>query len=351
MSTVNVTSTTDTPEQVQAAVTGKTVEEIKAEAAKKKPEDYVPPAKKATETQAKQEDGGDDADADGDGDGEGATEGDDDAAGDDEEARKVKPRVKDQTQRRIGKLTWEKRELERKTRELEIENRALRLVSRGTPTETKTEEVKDEAPKFPEPRPKLDAYETIEEWQDAMSDWTERKVMFNVESKSTAGRARVEADQQNREQSETFARHVDRLNTFREEHADFDTVAQQALEKGLQTTPIMDQHFIHSDQGPELMFYLAQNPEECARIAKLKQGPALVALGKLEAKLERERELAETKAKLTDTEADNKPKKQRLDPPFRPGGSGTNAKSTKPVDQMTQKEYNAWRANGGGSRQ
>lgn len=81
----------------------------------------------------------------------------------------------------------------------------------------------------------------------------------------------------------TVSAYREREETARDKFDDFEEVA---YDKSLPVTDTMAQAIQTADNGPDVLYYLGQNPDEAKRISKL--SPALQAkeIGKLEAKLE-----------------------------------------------------------------
>lgn len=88
-----------------------------------------------------------------------------------------------------------------------------------------------------------------------------------------------------------------------------------------------------SDNGPELMYELAKNPEEYARICKLPAVQAARELGKFEARISSSQDTKKETKQLTKTKAP---------PPIKPVGSKASS-VTKSPDDMDFQEFKRWR--------
>lgn len=332
MSRITVTSTTDTPEQVAAALadpaetpvvpvpeagtkTEKPVADPPKDEPKETPEGEAPVAE-----------------------GDEAPPAEPEADDDDDSVAPPKPLNKKD---RIGRLKYQRWQLRQSNQQLQVR---LAEAERGgvKPPPVAEPEPEPEAPKFAKPKPQLGDFDGIEEWTEALTDWTRESVEFKFEQDKIADRARVEGTQRQAAQSDVITRHQQRVAEFRKVRPDFDTVAQEAIDQGIaeKMTPTMSVHITHSEMGPELMYHLAQHPDELARIASLPQGPALVAIGRLEQQL--------TDVKVAPVAPPERPVRKPLPPPIKPLGGGGSKTVAKHPDDMTQAEYKEWRRAGGG---
>jgi len=260
-----------------------------------------------------------------------ATEGDDEDAEEDYEPPAKPPSRKERIER-LKHQRWQLRQ--------ENERLQRQLAALNQPAKT------DEpvAPKFSKPKPKLDQFETIEKWTEALSDWTEQKVQFDLDQRDLAVRSRIEADSRSHAESELMSRHLARVNEFKKTHPDFDAVTQEAIEQGTheKLTPPMNVHILHSEMGPQLMLHFARHPEDAERIAALPLGPAMVAMGRLEAKLE------STGTPAAPTAPAVRPTPKPAPKPIKPISNSATATTQKHPDEMTQAEYKEFRRRGGG---
>lgn len=283
---------------------------------------------------------GEGGEEEGEGEAEEGEEGEGEAEGEEEPAKsEAAPRKKvSRFQKRFDRLTFEKNQLQREMDTLRGTVTALASTS------TASTEARPDPFAFAEPEPNLDNFSTVEEWTKELTAWTGRKVRHELK----VDRAHVEAGQRNRETETVIAQHTARVDEFRKTHADFDDVAQEALDMGLPVTPAMNAHFIHSETGPELMYHLAKHPEECVRISKFPFGRQLVELGKIEAKIEGSRKSVSNPASAarTTTPSGSGSVVKRPPTPITPVRGSTGGSKT--PSKMTPAEFKAWRAKGGG---
>lgn len=125
--------------------------------------------------------------------------------------------------------------------------------------------------------PKLEDFETTEEWLDARSDWK-----YDQRIIAEAQKAKAEAEKQD----------IDRLQKkyeaqkakMADKYADYDDLMDSL--KDLDIPPYLSQAVMESDIGGELSYYLGKNPLELEKLLDLPPFAAVKAVGKLELKLE-----------------------------------------------------------------
>jgi hypothetical protein len=83
-------------------------------------------------------------------------------------------------------------------------------------------------------------------------------------------------------QEQTIEKFRERMLEARRKHPDFDAVTSR---EDVVLSPAMIQAVMESESGGELMYYFGQHADECRRIAALSPTSAILAIGKLEAKL------------------------------------------------------------------
>lgn len=187
---------------------------------------------------------------------------------------------------------------------------------------------KPAAPVADAPKPKVADFETYEDFVEALSDWkadqkaTARaaEVEKKIDAKLTADAARRQADATAGAQQTVIAQHTARMDAARKAHTDFDTVlaaqsdilVHQAIGEVIPFSPVGAEVMYHlaknpavaealvdlpislpmrdaimdSALAPKLLSYLAAHPDECQRLSILPPKQALVAMGKLESRLD-----------------------------------------------------------------
>lgn len=234
-------------------------------------------------------------------------------------------------QDRISRLTWQKYRLQE-----ELDATRAQLAARQQP-------VAQPAPAQPAPlgdKPVIDNFDTVEAWVDALSDWTRQSVEADLNARSAAAQQRYSEDAAARAHQSTMDAHAARVDAYRAAHPDFDRLAQSALESQLPFTPMMNAHVVNSELGPAVLHFLASHPDECRRIAALPAGPSLIALGRLEAKLEA------NPASVARPRSSSSPVRSALPEPIVPAGGGS--RQIKDPGKMTPREFREWRRQGGG---
>lgn len=227
-------------------------------------------------------------------------------------------------QAEIDDLTTRKHSVRR---DVEAEEARLAAV-RGELATLETKQKPTAESTQPTPKPTVDKFQTYEEFVEALSDWkadqkaaaAAAKVKKEIDDRLDQERKRGETDAQLRQQQAVYAQHGARLDAARKAHADFDQVIAAAADVRL--PPALMNDIPRSPAGPEIMYYfgknpdvveqitelpitmpmheaimespiapklfahLAAHPEECAQISTLPPRQALVAMGKLESRLD-----------------------------------------------------------------
>lgn len=245
-------------------------------------------------------------------------DGDEPAAKDDE---KDKPKKKSGSQRQKERAERAEAEVAR-MRKL-VEDLALKGAGESKP-EAKEPEARPIDPNDPEPDE--NNFETAKEYFKALAKW-------EVRQERKADLAASLAESQKSEQQKANEAHVARIKSFSEATPDFDDVTK-AL-GSIQFSPTVHQAVVTSDIGPALMYALAKDPDEAARIGALPPVAALKAIGRLEAQIE-------AASKASD-EKKTEPKKPTLAPkPVTPvGGQGGAVEKTIYDPNLTQAEFEA----------
>lgn len=222
-----------------------------------------------------------------------------------EPAVEEKPKKGDRLQKRFDQLTSKIKDLE------------AQLATKSEPKQAEPM-VKPAS----EAKPKLEDFETLEDFQEALTDWK----LDQREKLAEQKRAESEAEKTQAERASNFK---SRIEAAQAKYDDFDEVV---LENPVQPSAAMVEAMLEEDLGAEIAYHLGQNPTEIKRIAALSPAKQAVEIGKLAAKLE-PKEAAKTTPK------------PKAPPPPRPLG-GKAAPSLKPVEEMSYQEYRAARLAG-----
>lgn len=170
-------------------------------------------------------------------------------------------------------------------------------------------------PSVPANKPSVDQYQSYEEYLEALSDW-------KVEQRLTSERAERERRSREESQRTKAMTYKERVEKARDKYEDYEQIAH-----GQHWTPseAMTEAILESEMGPDIAYYLGNNPDEAARIARLSPASQHRELGKLEAKLSAPPQTKPTKAP----------------PPIEPAGS--RAKAEKAPHEMSPQEFAEWR--------
>ena len=241
-------------------------------------------------------------------------------------------------QKRIDKLT-------RRQAELESQNAALLEALRQSGKAPDNKPAEENKAPVSEGKPKPEDFENHDEFVEALTDW-------KVEQKLNTSQKKVQEQQAREEQNRQQTEFQTRMDSARERYEDFDDVMG---ESEVPVTPAMSEIIMTSEVGPDIAYYLANNPEEAGKIAKMPALAAAKALGKLEDKLEAqlkasgqsEQSKGEQKpaqeSKKTETPVTKAPK------PITPvNAGGASGGSAKDPEKMSYQEFKKWRESGGG---
>jgi hypothetical protein len=165
-------------------------------------------------------------------------------------------------------------------------------------------------------KPSPDAYETHAEYVEALADW-------KIDQRDKAREAKQRQDQAMTEQQKVQAAHSERVKSFVEKTEDFQDVIESVDD--IRVSPAVgkaiEEAILSSENGPALMYELAKNRDEYARIVGLTPIAAVRELGKIESRLSAsEEKIPETK-KIT-----NAPK------PVAPVGKGKSVAQAKSLN-------------------
>lgn len=191
---------------------------------------------------------------------------------DDEEVKEVRkgnPKI----EKRFSELTSKIKAGEEKARQ-EGEARAK--------AERERDELKAkyEAPRVEEdlgPEPQPSQFVDVGEYSKALKEWTEDKTKRDV-----AKEAQTKQEKERQEKVVTTWR--ERVAATEKEIPDY----QEKISKAdVKVSNDVRDAILESDVGPQILYHLADHPEEAERIGKLTVGGAIKAIGRLEAKFEK----------------------------------------------------------------
>jgi hypothetical protein len=364
---VILTSTTDTPEQVQQALeaAGNKIESIETtnEPEKKETEKKDPPADPKAEAQVAAAAPKD------------KTAGASGAPEEDTQEPDKKPSAK--MQKRFDELTKEKHDALRETaiRDGRIQELERQLADKKPP-ETKPAEKVEEKQAEPKAKPVVADFENYDDFVEALSDWKadqrEAKLQAGFDKKLAETEAKLKAkvdEAEAKNGAEAVAQEwAARVEEAKAELPDWDEVVAGAADVMI-SAPMIDA-IGESDLGPHILHYLTSHKDEAAKIFEATNIPKDVTphqqlqlnrragkeLARIEALIEAGRKkpadakVEEKKATASEaTPAKPKTKAASAAPepiePVRPGASptGIDPYDAAQASQMTPAQYREWR--------
>lgn len=318
MPPIEITSTTDSPEAVRAALglpaSGeKTAGETPSAPGDKRPEQNDAAA---SETDAKDAVEANETETEG----EEVEQTDKPEETETEESEKDKPRRKGGIQKRVDKLTQRvsaaQAEAEYWKREA-LKNAAAQKEAPKPDAASPTEAAQG--------KPKADDFDTHEAYVEALTDWKVGQAEAKRAERETKSRMETEAQRLDRE-------HAERIQSFRSKHDDFDELLQEGL-SDVPASPALEQVIKSSDVGPELLYELAKDPAEAARIARLPAMSLAREIGKLEARI----------TSKASSEKNPEPKKITNAPKPLTPVNARGGKTEKSPEEMSYQEFKKWR--------
>lgn len=234
-----------------------------------------------------------------------------DAEEDEEEIKEEKPKKKGGFQKRIDKLSKKVADAER---DLEYwRQEALRGKAQPQP----------EAPK-PQvdlsKRPKADDFNTADEYTEALIDWKADQKLAAKEQADRAKAAQTEVQSK-------IQKHQERVKEFAKQTDDWEELIESVK---VPMSLTVQEAIIDSEHGPEIMYELAKDTEELKRIGTLSPIAAAKAIGRLEAQFLKKPSTKETKTSSVPAPVKTVRAKGVISGGYR--------------DDMSQSEYNSWRA-------
>lgn len=236
-----------------------------------------------------------------------------------EEEGKKPPRG---VQKRLDELTREKYEWKREAdywRDFALQNQQ-KPQDQAQQDRAGQEAAAEEAPKKPNP----DNYENYNDYVEALTGWkVGEQIRRNQEEAAKREREALRISEQQRI-AEGFAKNVEIAKT---KYADYEDAIEDAT--NAPCTSDMLNAMMESPQGAEVMYYLAKNPQEAARIAKLTPHGQAREIGRIEARLATPPKAPEPR-RITNTN----------EPPKTVSGAGVVERDP---DKMSMDDYAAWR--------
>ena len=226
-----------------------------------------------------------------------------------------------------------------------LENRFKRLTDRLRAKDRELAELRGEltavlhivkppvaAPPAGPQRPTRDTYPDDDAYIEAVADWKAEEKVQAALAKERATMATTHATQTSTSLAEGFQA---RLDAAKHQYKDYDEVVGDSTV--VVSTPVAEA-IQESEQGPALIYYLAQHPDDAALLNQL--GP--IALGRRLATLEASLPPAPA-SQRTQTPPATPP---ATPPPITPVPTGTSPATPSGVEGMSYRDWRAGRASG-----
>ena len=223
-------------------------------------------------------------------------------------------------QKRLDELTKQREEAKREAEmERAEKNRILALLE---------ERKAAPAPENQPAKPNRSEYDSDDAYADAQITYAGEYAAWKVKAEFAAQQKEMQEKQQRdyieSENRKIHTRYAERAEKAKEKYSDYQSVAESP---DVHISIPMAHAIAHSEQGPEIAYFLGKNPTEAERIAKLSPPVQLMELGLILGKLNKPPEAKPVSA----APAPIKPIK----------GSGDTAQ--KSPDEMSMEEYAAMR--------
>ena len=255
-----------------------------------------------------------------------ADESEDDASDEDVEAKESTESEDDKPKKKSGSQRRKERAERAEAEVARLQKLVEEMALKGAGESKADPKVEPKKPAAGDAEPDPDQYETHREYVRALADWAADQKLKERDQQSH--KKTLEIEQAKSEQA-----HFDRVKVFKEKTEDYEDVLAEV--GTLPISPAFESLLLSSENGPELLYTLAKDPAEFARVAALPHGAVHREIGRIEARLA-----------AKPSEAKSEPKKTTKAPkPIDPvgGKSGSGEKSIYDPD-ISQAEYERLRA-------
>jgi hypothetical protein len=202
-----------------------------------------------------------------------STESEHDSEAKDDSTEDQKPKKKGGFQRRIDKLNAATAAARQ-----EAEFWKQQALKHAGATKTETPEKVETTAKTPEAtgKPDPNVFETHADYVEALTEW-------KLEQREKESKAKARAEELQNQQNAALKAHSDRVKAFAEKTEDFhESIAEL---DDIPMSPSVAEALVSSEHGPALMYELAKNRDEFARICNLSPLAAAREIGKIESKI------------------------------------------------------------------
>lgn len=214
-------------------------------------------------------------------------------------------RVPKGVQKRIDRLTQEKYRLR-----AELEFLRSQQPQQAQPAQQAQQ---------PSQAPKLEQYNSIEEYLDALADHKASQKFDHLAKEREAKESQTRQQQEVAKLHESYTKQTEQA---RQAYSDFDDVVQ---DPDLPISQAMAEAIMRSANGADVAYYLGKNPDQAARIASLDPFSAAVEIGRI----------AATVVRPQPRKTSNAP------PPIQPVGA--RATPVTDPDKMSTEDWLKWR--------
>ncbi len=245
------------------------------------------------------------------------------AEGEEQPEEKPKSKTSGGFQKRIERLVKHNSDLEDKL------EKALKELALSKGEKAPEKKAEDQAPK-------LDDFNSYEEWVRASARWEARAEVraAQIEKEKTEETSKIK---------EIFDAHNARIAEARAKYEDYDEVVSSANtpwgednRADIAASQAFQVALFETDNGEEILYYLGQNHEEMDKFAGLSPAKVAMRVGVLS---DRVAALLDKDEKGEEVEEEEKPvEKKKPVTPIRPIGGGS-TKSSVPLDKMDMEAY------------
>lgn len=192
----------------------------------------------------------------------------------------------------------------------------------------------------PDNPPKLEDFESYDDYVVARAEYAAEKKLLareaEKEQKQRHESLRAEKTRLSQEYNQRVEKALEKYPDFREVIEDSEAPFNEAMRDAV----------MESEYGPDIAYYLAQNPKKAEAMLKMGVTALNREIGRLEVMLQKQREVAQSTEEQEELPSRKVTKAPAPISPVKSGSSGSKTYSP----NMTQKQYEAWRKNGGGRR-
>lgn len=228
-----------------------------------------------------------------------------------------------QFQRFVDRQTRQTRELERKLAERDGQIDMLMKMARGDAQPQAPDE-----PQGPPRRPRQSEFATWDEYEAADNAFIREAIVYEQAQQAAQQRQQTYAQQQQQLEQERLKAIEAREQEVRRQHPDYDDRLGSLLPTI--TQGVLEALKMSGADGPDLVLYLANHPEDVSRLNETPWHDLGRELGKLAGSTSRRRTNGQSNAP------------NRLPEPPQPVGGGGATANPGYRDDMTQAQFDAW---------